>query len=134
MSRMDLHITKTLGDFETRLTEFQCSPHVCARSRQMQPLHQMYSVRRDPGLRSNKLTAPQPQGPMAQDNLMTTETRDEAPKTNNHGVPFYHNTLANNISKELHSGSILFWEESDMLTCESVSHHVGQRFDELPHD
>ena len=43
------------------------SPHVCASSRRMQPQHQMYPVRRDPGLRWNKLTVPQPQGPMGQD-------------------------------------------------------------------
>ena len=45
MSRMDSHITKTLGDFATRLTEmeqnFSPSLHVCARSRHMQPQHQM---------------------------------------------------------------------------------------------
>ena len=39
------------------------SLHVCARSRHMQPQHQMLPVRKDLGLHSNKLTAPQPQGP-----------------------------------------------------------------------
>ena len=42
------------------------------------------------------------------------ETRDEdlilpqTPKTNNHEVPFYYDSLANNTSKELQSGSIPF--------------------------
>ena len=66
-SRMDSHITKTLGDFATKLTEMEHSFSTltarCARSRHMQPQHQMYLVRQDPGLHSNKLTAPQPQGP-----------------------------------------------------------------------
>ena len=61
----------------------------------------MYPVRQDPGLRSNKLTAPQPTGPMAQDHLMTTEARDEdlilpeASKYNMHGVPYYYDSLLN---------------------------------------
>ena len=105
ISRVDSQISKTLGDFETRLPEWNrisvLSPHVCVSSRHLPPQHQMYPVRQDPGLRSNKLTAPQPLGPMAQDHLMTTETRDEdlirpqAPKTNNHEVPFYYDSLAN---------------------------------------
>ena len=116
MSRMDSHITKTLGDFATRFAEteqnFSSPLHVCARSRHMLPQHQMYPVRQDPGLRSNKLTAPQPQGPMAQGHLTTTETHDEdlilpqAPKMDNLEVPFYYGSLANNTSKGLQSGSI----------------------------
>ena len=47
------------------------SLHVCANSRHMLPQHQMFPVRQDPGLHSNKLAAPQPQGPMAQGHLMT---------------------------------------------------------------
>ena len=35
-----------------------------------------FLVRQDPGLHSNKLTAPQPLGPMAQDHLVTLGTRD----------------------------------------------------------
>ena len=48
----------------------------CARSRYLLLQHQMYQVRPGPGLHSNKLTAPQPQGPMAQDHLTTTEVQD----------------------------------------------------------
>ena len=74
----------------------------------------MFSVRQDPGLHSNTLTAPQPQGPMAQGHLVTTDTHDEdlilpqAKKMNNHEVPSYSDSLVNNISKELRSGSIPF--------------------------
>ena len=57
---------------------------------------------------------PQPHGPMAQGHLMTTETQDEdlihspAPKMNNPVVPFYYDTLANNTTTGLPSGSITF--------------------------
>ena len=90
------------------------SLQVCANSRHMLPQHQFFPVPQDPDLHSNMLTAPQPQGPMAQGHLMTTETRDEdlilpqAQKMNNHEVPSYSDSLVNNISKELHSGSIPF--------------------------
>ena len=62
----------------------------------------------------NRLTAPQPQGPMVQDHLMTTETRGEdlilpqALKMINRWVPFYYDSFSNNTSKELQSGSIPF--------------------------
>ena len=77
--------------------------------------------------RRRSWTAPQPQGPMAQGRLMTTETHDEglilpqAQKTNNHEVPSYSDSHANNTSKELHSGSIPFgkslmcWHETNLL-------------------
>ena len=42
----------------------------------MQHQHQKNPVRQDLGLNSNKLAAPQPQGPMAQGHLMKTETQD----------------------------------------------------------
>ena len=90
------------------------SPHVCASSRHMLPQHQTFPVRQDTGLHSNKLTAQQPHCPMAQGHLMTTETHDEglilpqAQKMNNHEVPSYFDSLANNTSKELPSGSIPF--------------------------
>ena len=52
-------------------------------------------------------------GPMALGHLMTLEIQDEdlihsqAPKMNNHEVPFYSGSLANNITKRLQSGSII---------------------------
>ena len=69
--------------------------HICANSRRMLPQHQMFPVRQDPGLHSNRLTAPQPQGPMAQGHLMTIETHDDdlilpqAQKMNYHEVLFF---------------------------------------------
>ena len=75
------------------------SLQVCATSRHMLPQHQMFPVRQDPGLHSNMLTAPQPQGPMAQGHLMTIETHDEdlilpqAQKMNNQEVPSYSDSL-----------------------------------------
>ena len=41
----------------------------------------------------------------------------QAQKMNNHEVPFYSDSLANNTSKELHSGSMPFGKKSDMLAC-----------------
>ena len=90
------------------------SLHVCARSRHMQPQHQMYPVRQDLGLHSNKLTAPQPQGPMAQDHLMTPETLDADlifPQTltmSMRKVPSCCGSHANNTTKGLRLGSIIF--------------------------
>ena len=94
---MDSHISKTLGDSATRLTEMEqhfsaLTARMC-KFEDMLPQHQMFPVRQDPGLHSNKLTAPEPQGPTAQGHLMTTETHDEglilpqAQKMNNHEVP-----------------------------------------------
>ena len=95
-----------------------------ARSRHMQPLLQMYRALHDPGPQWNKLTAPQPQGPMAKVHLRTTETHDEgsilpqAQKMNKHEVPSYLNSPTNNTSKELHSGSIPLWKS---LVCWHVT-------------
>ena len=119
MSRMDSHLSKTLGDFATRLTEMEqnfsaLTARMCKFETYMLLQHQMFLVQQDPGLHSNKLTAPQPQGPMAQGHLTTTETHDEglilpqAQKMNNREVPSYSDFLANNTSKEAHSGSIPF--------------------------
>ena len=100
---------------------------VCKKSRHMLPLHQMYLVLHDPGPQWNKSTALQLQGPMAQGHLMTTGTHDEglilpqAQKMNNHEVPSFFDSLANNTSKELHSGSIPFgkslvcWHVTNLL-------------------
>ena len=103
------------------------SLRVCAKSRHMLPLHQMYLVLHDPGPQWNKSTALQLQGPMAHGHLMTTRTHDEglilpqAQKINNHEVPSFFDSLANNTSKELHSGSIPFgkslvcWHVTNLL-------------------
>ena len=59
---------------------------------------------------------------------MTTETHDEglilpqAQKMNNHEVQSYFDSLANNTSKELHSGSILFGKS---LICWHVTNLSG---------
>ena len=85
----------------------------------MQPQHQMYPVRQDPGLHSKKLTAPQPQGPMAQDHQMTTETQDadlifpQALLINIREVPSYYDSHVNSTMLELRNGSIL-WETSNI--------------------
>ena len=133
MSRMDSHITKTLGEFCDQTyrdgTEFQ-HPHrsyvqvrdICCLCIKCFPFGKI------PGLQSNKLTAPQPQGPMAQGHLMTTETHDEglilpqAQKMNNHEVPSYFDSLANNTSKQLRSGSIPFGKS---LICWHVTNLLG---------
>ena len=74
-------------------------------------------ARQDLGMYSDTAMAPQPLGPsspMAQGRLMTIELLDEdlirsqAPKMNNHEVPFYYGSFANKTTLELRSGSILF--------------------------
>ena len=90
------------------------SLHPSAKSRHMLPQHQIYQVRQDPGLHSNKLTAPQPLGPMAQDHLVTIGTRDADlvfPQTLMmimRAVPSCYGSHANNTTKGLRSGSIIF--------------------------
>ena len=69
------------------------SPNVRARSSHVRTQHQMYPVRQDPGLRSNKLTAPQPQGLLAQDRLLITETQDAL--LNGRKVPSYNDSRVN---------------------------------------
>ena len=107
------HLENSRVDLQ-RWTEFQCHHCTYEQIRNMLSQHHMFPVRQDPGLHSNMLTAPQPQGPIAQGHLMTIETHDEdltlpqAQKMNNHEVPFYFDSLVNYISKELHSGSIPF--------------------------
>ena len=55
MSRMDSHITRTLGDFATRLTEMEQNfSTLTARMCKVET----YPVRHDPGLQLNRLTAP----------------------------------------------------------------------------
>ena len=83
-------------------------------------------ARQDLGIYSDMVMAPQPlglSGPMALGHLMTTEIQDEdlirsqAPKMNKHEVPSCYGSRANNTTKELRSGSIIFWEESNMPAC-----------------
>ena len=109
------------------------SLHVRARSRHMQPQHQRYAVRHDPGPQWNRLTAPQPQGPMAQDHLMTTGTHDEdlilpqAPRMNNHGVPSYDASLANSTSKGLQSGSTPFGNNPTCWRVTNLSEFIAKQ-------
>ena len=99
----------------------------------MQPQHQMYLVRHDPGLQLNKLTAPQPQGPMAQDHLMTTETQDAdwilslVPKMNKHEVPSYYSSHANNTTKGLRSGSIIFGKNPTCQPTTNLSEFIAKQ-------
>ena len=109
------------------------SLHVCASSRHMLPQHQTFPVRHDPGHQLNRLTAPQPQGPMAQDHLMTTETQDEdlidspAPKMNNREVPFYYDSLANNTTKGSQSGSITFGKNPTCQPSTNLSEFIARQ-------
>ena len=73
ISRKHLEISRV--DLQRWIRISVPSLHVCGNSRHVLPQHQMFPVRQDPCLRSNTLTAPKPQGPMAQCHLMTIETR-----------------------------------------------------------
>ena len=109
------------------------SLHVCARSRRVQPQHQMYPVRHDPGLQLNKLTAQQPQGPMVQGHLMTIEIQDaalirfQAPKMNKHEVPSYYSSRANNTTKGLRSGSTIFAKNPTCQPTTNLSESIAKQ-------
>ena len=120
MSRMESHMSKTLGEFASRLAEMEtirlpflavvqgrdicCLSIKCFRFGQVLAFH------------SNKLTALQPLGPMALDHPTITEIQDvdltrlQTLMTNKHAAPFYHDFHASNISLELRSGSITSWK------------------------
>ena len=125
MSRMDSHFTKTLGILRLDLQRWNrtsaLSLHVCARSRHLRPQHQMYPVRHDPGFQVNRLTAPQPQGPMAQDHLTTKGRRDayltfpQALLMNMREVPSYYDSHVNSTMLEVRSGSIFFGKSPTYL-------------------
>ena len=110
------------------------SLHVCAKSRHMLLRHQMYQVQQDPGLHSNKLTAPQLLGPMAQDHLVTTETRDADlifPQTlmmSMREVPSCYGSHANNTTKGLRSGSIIFAKNPICRLATNLSELIARQF------
>ena len=80
-------------------------------------------ARQDLGIYSDIAMAPplDLSGPVVQGHLMTTRTQDVdlilslVPKMNKHEVPSYNGFLANNTTKELPSGSILFGKKT---TCQ----------------
>ena len=116
MSRVDSLITKHSEILRLDLQRWNIisapSAHDCAKSKHMQPQHPLYPVRHDPGPRSNKLMAPQPQGPMAQGHLTTTGTQDadlilsQALMMNMHEVPSYYSFHVNNTTLEFLIGSL----------------------------
>ena len=115
MSRMDSHITKTLGDFATGLSEMEKSFNtLTARMCMVETEAASASNVSGSGFQVIRMRAPQPYGPMTKDHLMTTETQDEDfthspdPKMNNPVVPSYDDSLANSTTKGLQSGSIPF--------------------------
>ena len=139
---LDSHISQTLGDFSTRLAEMEqnfstFTARLC-KSRHLQPQHQMYPARQDLGLDSNKLTAPQPLGLMAQDHLMTIGIGDadlishQTLRMNIREVQSYYGSHANNTTKGLRSGSIIFGKNPacqpivDLIRFIEGRIHVGQ--------
>ena len=99
----------------------------------MQHLHQMYRVQHDPGPQLNMLTAPQLQGPMALGHLKTIEIQDErlissqAPKMNKHEVPSYFDSLANNTSKGLPSGSLFHVRNTTCQHTTNLSEFIAKQ-------
>ena len=121
MSRMDSHITKTLEDFATRLTEMeQKFSNLTARRCKVETYaasasNVSGSARSWPSAEQvDGSTAAGSRGP---DHLMTTETQDEdlirsqTPKMNRHEVLFNYNSLANNTTKGKQSGPITFGKD-----------------------
>ena len=85
--------------------------------KRMQRPSPVVPARQDRGTSLDMMTALQPlglSGPMAQGHLMTIEIHDDdlirsqAPKMNNHEVPCYYGSLANNTTLGLRIGSITF--------------------------
>ena len=109
------------------------SLHVYARSRPLHTQHQIFPVQQHPGLHSNKLTAPWPQGPMDQDHLMTIGIRDadlilpQALKMNMREVPSYYGSRANSSTKGLRSGSIIFGKHPICQHTTSLSEFIAKQ-------
>ena len=115
MSRVDSHITKTLGDFATRLAEMEqnfstftarlCKVETFAASAKKYVNHS------------------QPQGPMAQDHLMTIGIRDadlifpQALLMNMREVPSYYVFPCEQHHKGITKWIDNLWEESNMPAC-----------------
>ena len=72
-------------------------------------------------------------GPMAQGHLMTVEIQDEelihsqSPKMNNHEVPFYYDSLVNNTTKGLQSGSVIFGENPKCQHTTNLSEFIAEQ-------
>ena len=119
MSRMDSHITKTLGLQRSNRTSAP-SLHVCAKSRHMLHQHQIYQVRQDPGLHSNKVdgsTAAGPHGPgSSSDNRNTRRRLDISP--NNDDEDARSAVLLRFQCEQYHTGITkwinILYEESNM--------------------
>ena len=119
MSGMDSHITKTLGDFATRLTEMEqnfstltarlckVEPYATSASNVTGSARSWPSLEQDDGSTATE-------GPTAQDHLMTTETQDadlifsQALLMNMREVPSFYDFHVHSTTLELRNGSILF--------------------------
>ena len=92
---------------------------VQGRRRLSQP--RAFQVPQDLGTSFVKTMAPEPQGSMAQDHLMTTETHDKdlihfpAPKMNNHEVPFFFRFPFEQSLKGTTKWIETLWNESVLL-------------------
>ena len=109
------HLSQT--KFRTSNNLLTVSQLVSQPWRLVRPLALAAPTWQDHGTYLDIVTAPQPLGPlgpMALGHLMTIGIQDadlihsQAPKMNNHEVPFYSGSLANNTTKGLQSGSIIF--------------------------
>ena len=122
-------VTTTLGDFATRRAEME--QHFSALTARMCKVETYDaasasivsgSARSWPSLEQG--TAPQPQGPVAQGHLMTTETQDvdlifsQALRMNMHIVPSCSGSRVNNTAPGLRIGSITFGKSP---TCQPVT-------------
>ena len=109
------------------------TPHFLCKVEHMQPQHPMYPVRQDPGLHSNKLMAPQPQGPMAQGHLTTTGTHDadlilsQALMMNMHEVPSYYSFHENNTTLEFLIGPITSGQRPTYLPTTNPSGFIARQ-------
>ena len=109
------------------------SLHACARSTEMWSQPQASQVLQHLGTSLVKTMAPQPQGPVAQDHLMTTGTQDEdlihspAPKMNNPVVPFFYDSLANNTTKGLQSASIILGKNPICQRATNLSEFIAKQ-------
>ena len=112
------------------------SLHAYAKLKRMQRPSPVDPARQDLGIYSGIAMAPQPLGPlgpMAQDHQMTIGIRDadlirsQAPKMNKHEVPFYYGSLANNTTKGLRSGSIIFGKNPTCQHTTNLSEFIAKQ-------
>ena len=133
---MDSHITKTLEDFATRLPEMEqnfstLTARMCkVETHAASASHVSGSARSWPSREQvDGSTAAGSHGPGSSDDNRNTRRRLDtlSPKMNNSVVPFYFDSLANNTTKGLQSGSITFGKNPICQRATNLSKFIAKQ-------